>query len=218
MLGASLALYDFFCTGGRRHTRCALVTGVQTWAIPIWCRAAADEGVQGRRANSASSRAFGIRSCLFVPSHISSGQATKIEDRVPITMPIIIDLAMPCSEPPPYRYSASAVRKATNEVITVRDRVWLIDELRISRAGARTPRKFSRTRSNTTMVSLMENPITPMMPASTVRSNSCPVIANQPATTTTSCIVDRIADTANFHRTEERRVGKERVSTCRYRW
>src|SRR3546814_4630165 len=77
MLGASLALYDFFCTGGRRHTRCALVTGVQTWAIPIWCRAAADEGVQGRRANSASSRAFGIRSCLFVPSHISSGQATK---------------------------------------------------------------------------------------------------------------------------------------------
>src|SRR5687768_1791178 len=81
----------------------------------------------GRRASSASSRDFGIRSCLLTPSHISSGQATKIEDSVPITMPIISDSAMPRSEEPPYRYSASTVRKATNEVITVRDSVWLID-------------------------------------------------------------------------------------------
>src|SRR3546814_3358832 len=25
----------FFCSSRRRHTRCALVTGVQTWALPI---------------------------------------------------------------------------------------------------------------------------------------------------------------------------------------
>src|SRR3546814_4089612 len=25
----------FFCASRRRHTRCALVTGVQTWALPI---------------------------------------------------------------------------------------------------------------------------------------------------------------------------------------
>src|SRR3546814_3807026 len=26
----------FFFSSRRRHTRCALVTGVQTWALPIW--------------------------------------------------------------------------------------------------------------------------------------------------------------------------------------
>src|SRR3546814_10327145 len=29
------ALQCFFFSGRRRHTRCALVTGVQTWALPI---------------------------------------------------------------------------------------------------------------------------------------------------------------------------------------
>src|SRR3546814_9894817 len=28
-------LYCFFFSSRRRHTRCALVTGVQTWALPI---------------------------------------------------------------------------------------------------------------------------------------------------------------------------------------
>src|SRR3546814_7365683 len=28
----------FFCSSRRRHTRCALVTGVQTCALPIYCR------------------------------------------------------------------------------------------------------------------------------------------------------------------------------------
>src|SRR3546814_4067662 len=27
---------SFFFSSRRRHTRCALVTGVQTWALPIW--------------------------------------------------------------------------------------------------------------------------------------------------------------------------------------
>src|SRR3546814_17763319 len=29
-------MVDFFFSSGRRHTRCALVTGVQTCALPIW--------------------------------------------------------------------------------------------------------------------------------------------------------------------------------------
>jgi hypothetical protein len=41
-------------------------------------------------------------------------------------------------------------------VITVRDSVWLIDAFRTSDGEARIERKFSRTRSNTTMVSLIE--------------------------------------------------------------
>src|SRR3546814_5874129 len=37
-----MLLLVFFFSGGRRHARCALVTGVQTCALPIWrwpCRA-----------------------------------------------------------------------------------------------------------------------------------------------------------------------------------
>src|SRR3546814_6253204 len=33
---------DFFLSSRRRHTRCALVTGVQTCALPIWTIAARD--------------------------------------------------------------------------------------------------------------------------------------------------------------------------------
>src|SRR3546814_4031939 len=32
----SLCKYYFFFSSRRRHTRCALVTGVQTFALPIW--------------------------------------------------------------------------------------------------------------------------------------------------------------------------------------
>src|SRR3546814_1755751 len=34
-------MFDFFCSSRRRHTRCALVTGVQTCALPISAVAAA---------------------------------------------------------------------------------------------------------------------------------------------------------------------------------
>src|SRR3546814_1541676 len=34
--GSVLCCYRFFCSSRRRHTRCALVTGVQTCALPIW--------------------------------------------------------------------------------------------------------------------------------------------------------------------------------------
>src|SRR3546814_10329720 len=32
---ASVSFFRFFCSSRRRHTRCALVTGVQTCALPI---------------------------------------------------------------------------------------------------------------------------------------------------------------------------------------
>src|SRR3546814_2452968 len=32
----SFSYFCFFFSSRRRHTRCALVTGVQTWALPIW--------------------------------------------------------------------------------------------------------------------------------------------------------------------------------------
>src|SRR5690606_12223188 len=155
----------------------------------------------GRRASSASSRALGSRSCLVTLStpRVSKGHARKIEDRVPITAPIIWLRARPSSEPPPYRYRASTDRKNTSEVMMVRDRVWLIDRLNTSSGSTRRLRKFSRTRSNTTMVSLIEKPITASRPARTVRSKSRPLQAKKPATTSTSNIVVRVADTANLN-------------------
>src|SRR3546814_12612882 len=41
----------FFFSSRRRHTRCALVTGVQTCALPIYCRHGA------RRSNSSAAKA-----------------------------------------------------------------------------------------------------------------------------------------------------------------
>src|SRR3546814_7124099 len=42
-----VCLFVFFFSSRRRHTRCALVTGVQTCALPIWrARSPHDEGVE----------------------------------------------------------------------------------------------------------------------------------------------------------------------------
>src|SRR3546814_3364721 len=47
------AIYFLFCvfffSSRRRHTRCALVTGVQTCALPIYAEPAAGELRQGKR-------------------------------------------------------------------------------------------------------------------------------------------------------------------------
>src|SRR3546814_17058741 len=51
----SLVMYFFFFSSRRRHTRCALVTGVQTCALPIYDR------MGGRRAAGVDDRAGGNR-------------------------------------------------------------------------------------------------------------------------------------------------------------
>src|SRR3546814_3734380 len=54
----------FFFSSRRRHTRCALVTGVQTCALPISARWGnrAEEGKPGRQArkNGSSPMSFGL--------------------------------------------------------------------------------------------------------------------------------------------------------------
>src|SRR3546814_3159173 len=50
--------YVFFFSSRRRHTRCALVTGVQTCALPIYAEGCASAGAPVRRTeNDASKRA-----------------------------------------------------------------------------------------------------------------------------------------------------------------
>src|SRR3546814_8069961 len=54
-----LFLFLFFFSSRRRHTRCALVTGVQTCALPIWTRVV-DRRVPRRAAG------LGVRGQLLV--------------------------------------------------------------------------------------------------------------------------------------------------------
>ncbi|MOA57792.1 hypothetical protein D3C78_1820340 [compost metagenome] len=58
---------------------------------------------------------------------------------------------------PPKNSSAAMANRVDTEVATVRSRVWVVEMLMFSISEAlRSTRKFSRTRSNTTMVSLSE--------------------------------------------------------------
>src|SRR3546814_4871754 len=41
-----LRVFFFFFSSRRRHTRCALVTGVQTCALPIWIALAANQRLE----------------------------------------------------------------------------------------------------------------------------------------------------------------------------
>src|SRR3546814_8221668 len=44
-------IFFFFFSSRRRHTRCALVTGVQTWALPIYRRTTAQARRQAASRN-----------------------------------------------------------------------------------------------------------------------------------------------------------------------
>src|SRR3546814_4226901 len=48
MLCFACVFFVFFFSSRRRHTRCALVTGVQTCALPIWCHTLRGKLVRGR--------------------------------------------------------------------------------------------------------------------------------------------------------------------------
>src|SRR3546814_4161162 len=50
----------FFFSSRRRHTRCALVTGVQTCALPIYIHSAADPAMAEALALNAKMRRTGI--------------------------------------------------------------------------------------------------------------------------------------------------------------
>src|SRR3546814_2861706 len=50
----------FLITSRRRHTRCALVTGVQTWALPIYQRADAVRVAERHQAQAKHGRDHGV--------------------------------------------------------------------------------------------------------------------------------------------------------------
>src|SRR3546814_2400615 len=64
-------VFVFFFSSRRRHTRCALVTGVQTCALPIWgirgTLLLAREGINGTIAGSAAAVAAAVAHIRVLP-------------------------------------------------------------------------------------------------------------------------------------------------------
>src|SRR3546814_447443 len=58
----------FFFSSRRRHTRCALVTGVQTCALPILCSSCASAGAAKLEIHSAASAAIILPAMFQLPS------------------------------------------------------------------------------------------------------------------------------------------------------
>src|SRR3546814_2873094 len=69
----------FFFSSRRRHTRCALVTGVQTCALPIWTRRRVEASASGRCRR----RDPGVRHRRI--SLPSSSQATSCQACAPLS-------------------------------------------------------------------------------------------------------------------------------------
>src|SRR3546814_7243735 len=70
----------FFFSSRRRHTRCALVTGVQTCALPIWCvRRPATSGPQAMI--SFSKRVIAAANCMKHASTASNESAKSPSGR-----------------------------------------------------------------------------------------------------------------------------------------
>ena len=124
----------------------------------------------------------------------------KIEDDVPTTMPNSMTVANPPSVPPPKIASGNAARNTVDEVPSVRFSVSLIDRSISSRSGmVRYLRRFSRTRSYTTTLSLVEYPSTVRIAATITRSNSNRLSARKPTVLVMSSTSVATALTANSH-------------------
>src|SRR3546814_11103629 len=63
--------YVFVFSSRRRHTRCALVTGVQTCALPIWPRPTVSSALIARTPTS-SGASIGLRAIGLIGSRLSA--------------------------------------------------------------------------------------------------------------------------------------------------
>src|SRR3546814_18136173 len=85
----------FFFSSRRRHTRCALVTGVQTCALPIFHRGARDRLVRGaagggRRGGGARSRPRAASG--DEPAGAVGGSVAEAGERRGPALPVLVDL------------------------------------------------------------------------------------------------------------------------------
>src|SRR3546814_1945504 len=102
-----LLFVSFFFSSRRRHTRCALVTGVQTCALPICTGRGTTEGGGGARAESRDVDRAG-NSSRAPPPCFAWSPSPKGEDR-PLTTPKRTKKERPVSGPPPVKFGELAL-------------------------------------------------------------------------------------------------------------
>src|SRR3546814_2171055 len=73
-----MVAYFFFFSSRRRHTRCALVTGVQTCALPIFTNARSDAGGGGWAEIGRDQRFFKFAERAFVKLDARADQPRPI--------------------------------------------------------------------------------------------------------------------------------------------
>src|SRR5690606_7632388 len=79
--------------------------------------------VYGRASSSGSSFLMLIRSCAFSPMSSASEPATKIDEYVPISTPMMMEMEKPPRLSPAKKYNDSTTNSTEKLVIKVRDRV-----------------------------------------------------------------------------------------------
>src|SRR5690606_3049155 len=124
-------------------------------------------------------------------------EATKIDDRVPTTTPNSIGWAKLATAAPPAMAIGNNASAVVTEVNTVRLKVAVM--LSFSTCGQSIPgwaRKVSRTRSNTTTLSLTEYPISASNAATAVKLKSRPVSTKKPMVLVTSSSTVKVAASA----------------------
>src|SRR5262245_35678308 len=127
--------------------------------------------------------------------------AMNMVEYVPLMMPTSIVNAKPRSTSPPNRYRDSTDRKVVPAVMTVRASVWFTLVLTTcSRDSRRIERRFTRTRSKTTMVAFTEYPVMVRMAATTLSDSSYPKNMRNASVTKMSWKVAAIAPTAKEKR------------------
>src|SRR3546814_7181241 len=66
----------FFFSSRRRHTRCALVTGVQTCALPISCCCSPEKASARRNCRDDCAKASGFLLCVLLRQNAAGGRLT----------------------------------------------------------------------------------------------------------------------------------------------
>ena len=130
----------------------------------------------------------------FFETHRKNGAARKIDEYEPTMTPMFIANAKFCTRPVPKMFMMSVVANTVDDVRIERTSTSLI-EMSMTRSIflSFSFAWFSRMRSNTTTVSLTENPTTVRSPATEVSETSVHVSANTPMTMTASWIVAKAA-------------------------
>src|SRR3546814_10629292 len=206
-----IVLFDFFFfSSRRRHTRCALVTGVQTCALPICFSASTSTGTDGC-------------SSLILPASASAGspcslcadvaEAISRSDAAADWLSSGYESSS-CSPSP--KMPSSLISIGVNAELASRTSDPKLASTIDSGIGSVSTSSLSSPHDTASLLQLASEIIILRAPSPIATRELNIVDVASIGESSTSTIPDPSTDSST--RSEERRVGKECVSTCRSRW